>query len=33
LQARSDVEIIETRRLGFGSPFQEAYALVVWKPR
>jgi hypothetical protein len=33
LQNRSDVEIVETRRLGFGSTFHEAYTLIVWRPR
>lgn len=33
LSGRSDVEIVETRRLGFGSTFHEAYTLIVWKPR
>ena len=33
LRARSDIEIVETRRLGFGAIFHEAYSLIVWKPR
>jgi hypothetical protein len=28
-----DVEIVEVRRLGFGSTFHEAYTLIVWRPR
>lgn len=33
LRSRPNVEIVDTRRLGFGSTFHEAYSLIVWRPR
>jgi hypothetical protein len=33
LTARADVEILETRRLGFGAAFHEAYTVIAWRPR
>lgn len=33
LRAHPGIEIVESRRLGFGSIFHEAYTLIVWKPR
>ena len=30
---RGLIEILDVRRLGFGSQFHEAYSLVVWRPR
>jgi hypothetical protein len=27
-----DIEIIQSHRSGFGSTFQEAYSIVVWRP-
>ena len=33
LRARSDIEILETRRMGFGAIFHEPYTLIAWKPR
>jgi len=32
LENASRVEILAARRTGFGSPFQEAYSLIVWRP-
>ena len=27
-----DIEIIQSHRSGFGSTFQEAYSIIVWRP-
>lgn len=31
-KARGEIEILESRRLGFGSFFHEGYSVLVWKP-
>jgi SAM-dependent methyltransferase len=31
--ATGDIEILETRRTGFGSTFTEAYTIIVWRPK
>jgi len=31
-EARGAAKIVATKRFGFGSSFQEAYSLLVWKP-
>ena len=31
LEARGKIEIVNVRRTGFGSTYQEAYTLVVWR--
>lgn len=33
LRARPGIKIEKIQRLGFGSPFHEAYSLIVWRPQ
>jgi hypothetical protein len=32
LEAKNKLEILESKRLGFGSIMMEGYNLIVWKP-
>lgn len=33
LERKGEVDIVDARRLGFGSLYHEAYSAVVWRPR
>ena len=32
MKDRAEIDIIQARRLGYGSAFQEAYSLILWRP-